>query len=130
MVFLSYATKDSNRFQISTIVQQLTAYPEIRDVLFWEEDMHDDIIDYMDKNIQKCDIFILFCSQDALKSSPVKIEWQAALKVNKKIIPVFEDEIDIPTLLSSKLGVKYDGNNLNKMIENLYYLILKKVNSN
>lgn len=127
MVFLSYATKDSNKFKISTIARELTKHTGIKEVLFWEEDMDDDIIDYMNKNIGKCDIFILFCSKNALQSDPVRLEWQAALKIKKKIIPVFIDEKDIPPLLSSKLGVNFIKNDIGETISNLYYLILKKV---
>lgn len=36
-------------------------------------------------------------------------------------------ESDIPALLSTKLGIKYDENNLEKTINDLYYLILKKL---
>lgn len=127
LVFISYSTKDSNQFNITYLSRELSKFPEIRKVLFWEEDMDDDIIEYMNKYIKKCDLFILICSQNALDSEPVKMEWQAALKIKKKIIPVFENESDIPALLSTKLGIKYDKNNLEKTINDLYYLILKKL---
>ena len=55
------------------------------------------------------------------------MEWQAALKIKKKIIPVFKNESDIPVLLSPKLGIKYDENDLEKTISELYNLILKKL---
>ena len=71
LIFISYATKDSNLFHISEIAETLSRKPEIDEVLYWEEDMDDDIIDYMDKNVGKCDIFLLFCSQNALKSEPI-----------------------------------------------------------
>jgi len=126
-VFISYATTDSSYFQVSKIAKVLFNFPEIGKVLFWEEDMHDDIIDYMDTNLGKCDIFLLFCSQNALKSDAVKIEWQTALKVKKKIIPVFEREKDIPTLLSTKLGVQFSEKEIDTTIKNIYDLILKKL---
>ena len=126
LVFISYATKDSNKFHIFEIAAKLTDYPEIDDVLYWEEDMEDDIIDYMNENVGLCDIFILFCSHNALSSEPVKMEWQAALKIRKKMIPVFLNEEHIPPLLTTKLGVQFNQNNLNETIENIYKLILKK----
>ena len=126
-IYLSYSTLDSNKFSIASIAHKLESLPEIEKMLFWEEDMNDDIIEYMDENIAKCDVFLLFCSQNALNSEPVKMEWQSALKLKKKIIPVFINESDIPPLLSSKLGILYDKNNLDKTEMDLYYLIKRKL---
>ena len=39
VIFLSYATKDAEAFQIKRIVEQLSQYPEIGEVLFWEKDI-------------------------------------------------------------------------------------------
>jgi len=126
-VFISYATTDSDYFQVSRMSKELTNYPEIEQVLFWEEDLHDDIYDYMETNLGKCDIFLLFCSPNALKSDAVKMEWQAALKIKKKIIPVFVREKHIPTLLSTKLGVHFSESDIDGTIKNIYDLIIKKL---
>ena len=80
IAFVSYATKDSSEFQIKSIAERLTEYSKIDDVLYWEEDMDDDIIKYMNDNLKKCNIFILFCSKNSMKSEPVEMEWTAALK--------------------------------------------------
>jgi hypothetical protein len=127
IVFISYATEDSKKFEIPTIATNLIKYPLIDKVLYWEEDLHDDIYDYMDTNLGKCDIFLLLCSANALKSNAVKMEWQAALKVNKKIIPVFVRQEDIPTLLSTKLGVQFNENDVEGTSKNIYNLIIKKL---
>jgi len=126
-VFISYATKDSNKFHIATIAERLTKYPEIDKALYWEEDMLDDIYKYMNENVGKCDVFLLFCSQNALNSEPIEMEWMAALKKKKKIIPIFIDEDDIPTLLSTRLGVQFKENDLKGTIKSVYHLILKKL---
>ena len=126
-IFVSYATKDSTRFQIPRIAERLTEYPEIKDVLYWEEDLHDDIIAYMNENLGKCDVFILFCSPNALESEPVEMEWGAALKIGKKIIPVFMDETHIPPLLSTKLGVSFREKDFDGTIGDIYRLIIKKL---
>ena len=126
-VFISYATPDSKKFEIPIIATNLTKYPLMEMVLYWEEDLHDDIYDYMDTNLGKCDIFLLFCSPNALKSGAVKMEWQAALKIKKKIIPVFKKEEDIPPLLSTKLGVQFSENDIDGTIKRIYDLILKKL---
>ncbi len=125
-VYVSYSTKDSNRYRIANIAEKLTKMPEIHDVLYWEEDMKDDIYRYMNDNIEKCDVMLLFCSQNALNSDPVTMEWQAALKIKKKIIPIFTKESEIPALLSTKLGVYYDKNHFDNNITRLAKIILKK----
>ena len=63
----------------------------------------------------------------SLKSDAVKMEWQAALKINKKIIPVFRREQDIPTLLSTKLGIQFNESDLEGTNKSIYDLILKKL---
>ncbi|MGB5912190.1 MAG: toll/interleukin-1 receptor domain-containing protein, partial [Promethearchaeia archaeon] len=97
-IFISYATADSTYFQVSKIATLLGENPEIEGVLYWEEDLQDDIYDYMNKNLAKCDAFLLFCSENANHSEPVQMEWKAALKIKKKIIPIFVKESDIPPL--------------------------------
>jgi len=127
-VFISYATFDSNYFQVSNIADLLTENPEIEKVFYWEEDLQDDIYEYMNKNLAKCDIFLIFCSANANQSEPVQMEWQAALKIKKKIIPVFINEVDIPPLLSTKLGVQFIKDDVKKTADQIYKLILKKLN--
>ena len=127
IVFISYATKDSERFQIPIIAEKLMKCPGIKKVLYWEEHMRDDIIKYMNDNVGNCDILLLFCSPNSLKSEPVEMEWQAALKIKKKIIPIFTNERDIPIMLTTKLGIKFNRNDLDGAIEQIYKLIMKKL---
>ena len=88
--------------------------------------MDDNIFEYMDENIGKCDAMVLFCSKNALESVPVKKEWTAADMMGKQIIPVFVNKDYIPPLLSSRLGVQYDPIDFEKVIVQLHNLILKK----
>jgi len=127
-VFVSYATADSDYFQVSNISNLLAENPDIGKVFYWEEDLQDDIYEYMNKNLAKCDIFLIFCSANTNQSEPVQMEWQAALKIKKKIIPVFINESDIPPLLSTKLGVKFIENDIKKTTDQIYQLVLKKLN--
>ena len=127
LVFISYSTKDSERFKVPHIAERLIKYPEIERVLYWEEHMCDDIIKYMNDNVGKCDVLLIFCSPNSLKSEPVEMEWQAALKIKKKIIPIFSNERDIPTMLATKLGIKFNKNDIDVTIEQIYKLILKKI---
>ncbi|MFX1258430.1 MAG: toll/interleukin-1 receptor domain-containing protein [Promethearchaeota archaeon] len=127
LIFVSYATKDVNLYRIPEIADALTTYDEIKDVLYWQEDMHDNIIKYMNDNLGKCDVVLLFCSPNALKSKPVEDEWMAAKAMDKPIIPVFVKTEHIPPLLRSRLGVEFDSFDFEKNIQELYKLILKKI---
>jgi len=48
--------------------------------------------------------------------------------LKKKIIPVFINESDIPPLLSTKLGVQFITDDIQKTADQIYQLILKKLN--
>ncbi|MFX1358990.1 MAG: NosD domain-containing protein [Promethearchaeota archaeon] len=127
LIFISYATTDSDLFQIPLITDILVQYPEIDDILYWESDMHDDIYEYMDDNLKLCSVFLLFCSQNSLYSEPVKMEWRSALKLDKKIIPIFINPNDIPPLLTTKLGVQFNESEVYDSIEAIYQMLLKKL---
>ncbi|MBY8992228.1 MAG: TIR domain-containing protein [Candidatus Lokiarchaeota archaeon] len=127
LIFISYATKDSDLFQISLITDILIQYSEIDDILYWESDMHDDIYEYMDDNLKLCSTFLLFCTQNSLTSEPVKMEWRSALKLDKKVIPIFNNPNDIPPLLTTKLGVQFNTSEVYDSIEGIYQMILKKL---
>ncbi|MFX0058472.1 MAG: toll/interleukin-1 receptor domain-containing protein [Candidatus Hodarchaeota archaeon] len=127
LVFVSYATTDTELFKIHEIAKLLSELPEIDNVLYWEEHMEDNIFEYMDENLGKCDAMVLFCSENALKSIPVKKEWTAAEALGKPIIPVFYNPNHIPPLLSSRLGLQFDFYDMKKNIRELRYLLLKKI---
>ena len=127
LVFVSYATVDSGFFEVSNISEKLKKYPRIGDILYWEEALKDDIYDFMNNNLEKCDVFLIFCSKNSKNSEPVQMEWKAALKLKKPIIPIFQTEDSIPALLSTKLGVHFNKDDIIKTIEEVYNLILKKL---
>ncbi len=127
LIFISYATVDSNFFQIPRLTRILTSYPEIDKILYWESDMHDDIYRYMDSNLKRSKIVLLFCSKNSLYSESVNMEWSSALKLNKRIIPIFTNPENIPALLTTKLGVQFNVNDPFSSIEDIYNMILKKL---
>ncbi|NVM46039.1 MAG: toll/interleukin-1 receptor domain-containing protein [Candidatus Lokiarchaeota archaeon] len=126
-IFMSYATKDVDTFKVHDIAKKLIEYPELENVLYWEEHMEDNIFEYMDKSLEKCDTMILFCSENAKNSVPVKKEWTAAEAIGMPIIPVFYDVNHIPTLLKSRLGLEFDFYNMDKNIREIRNLIHRKV---
>ena len=126
-IFLSYATVDADLFQIAEVSRRLTRLKKVQSAMYWQKDMEDDIYEWMEDKLKKCDVYILFCSKSIEKSEAVNLEWHAALKKKKIIIPVFDDPEYIPVLLSSKLGVQFKEGDLDKVIAEIYKLILKKL---
>ncbi|MFX1566907.1 MAG: TIR domain-containing protein [Promethearchaeota archaeon] len=128
-VFLSYSTLDAEHFRISDIVKELEVYPEIKKVSYWQADSKQNIVEFMEDTLKNTDIFVLFCSKNSVKSNAVKDEWQAAFQMRKKgmlkIIPVYDNEDDIPVLLWQMLNVKYTENDFEGFIEKLYEEILR-----
>ncbi len=128
-IFISYATKDSDYFQIPIIVENLKVYSEIEEISFWEADSGENIVDFMEKTLRKSNTFILFCSENSMKSEAVKGEWQSAYQISKKglikIIPVCENDKFIPILLMPMLYVKFNRDNFNEFIESLHHEILR-----
>lgn len=126
LVFVSYATKDADWFKIKEISKTLTTYNDIKKVLYWQEDMKDNIFEYMDENLGKCDVMLLFCSPHALKSKPVTKEWTAADSMEIPIIPVFFSPDHIPPLLKSRLGVHFVPFKFKENVNKIHDLIIKK----
>jgi len=128
-VFISYSTLDTNYFQVSKIVKSLEMYPEINKVLFWEVDSKQNIVEFMEQTLNKTQVFVLFCSENSMKSEAVKSEWQSAYQMVKKglmkIIPVYENEDHIPKLLWQMLNVKFVKDNFGVFIQKLYEEILR-----
>ncbi len=128
-VFLSYSTLDTDYFEISRIVRRLELYPEISNVYFWEADSGENIVTFMEQTLKKTNVFVLFCSENSIKSKAVEDEWQAAFQLRKeglmKIVPVYDRDEDIPYLLKPILNVKFIKEDFDGFNENLYKEILR-----
>lgn len=128
-IFMSYSTLDSEHFQISKMVEKLKSYTEIEEVLFWEADSSANIVEYMEETLKKCNVFILFCSENSMKSKAVKDEWQVAFQLRKKdlmkIIPIYENEDYIPRLMLHLLNVEFTSDNFDGFIERLFKEIVR-----
>ena len=125
VVFISYATKDAEAFYIKWIAEQLRKKPKVDKVLIWEEDAHGSIIKYMEESVNECDVFLLFCSKNALHSDPMRTEWETAQYLKKKIIPIFTSTDHVPTLLKRLRGIRFRANDLRGTLDELYHEILK-----
>jgi len=131
-IFLSYSTMDIDHFQILKIVENLEEYPEIDKVMYWESDKVQEVTDYkefMDKTLNEYDVFLLFCSENSMKSASVNEEWQIAFEKREKglikIIPVYDKLDMIPVILGHILSVHYDKKQFDNFIKNLYQEIMR-----
>lgn len=124
-IFFSYSNKDSDYFHIPIISKTLLSYPEITKVIYFEKEKYENIFQFMNDNIEKCDVLLSFCSQNALSSEYISLEWQAALSKKKKVIPIFTKKEDLPALLAPLNGVKFEQNDLPMSIEKIYQTIQK-----
>lgn len=125
MVFISYSVKDTSQFQISKVVDLLESYSDIENALYYEKDSGMDIVEYMEENLGRCKVFILFCSKNSKESKSVKFEWHSfyqLLKTNEnlKIIPIFEEPEYIPNLLLPFKRVKFNSENLEQFVNLLH----------
>ena len=139
-IFFSYADSDSEYFQIPTIVSALEILKEIDKVLYWKRDAKTDITNFMFEEIVKCDDFVVFCTENSLQSIAVRQECEFALRLGKRIIPIFEDMKFIPESLKMKRGVAVVQSinskkkrkkrlNIQKLIQDLKFLILDRNSS-
>ena len=126
LIFISYSSKDTKIYKVREIAEKLKSFSGITEVLFYEGESFDNIIKYMNDNLGKCDVFLLFCSQNALSSVPVEKEWTAAEALGVPIIPIFFDLKHVPPLLQSRLGVEYDFYNVEQTVKDIYSSIVKK----
>ena len=128
-IFLSYSTLDGEYYKIPEIVKSLEKFPEIQKASYWQADSKQNIVEFMEDTLKNTDVFVLFCSTNSMKSNAVKDEWQAAFQMRKKgmlkIIPVYEDDEDVPVLLWQMLNVKYTKNKFDSFIDKLHEEILR-----
>lgn len=126
-VFLSYATRDAESFRLEEIVANLSRFPEIEKVYYWQKDSGDNIILYMERTLKHSDVLLLFCSPNALQSTPVQNEWMASLSLKKPVIPVYFNSEDIPALLKPMQGIKIDAFDIQNSIKKIYDSIIRLV---
>jgi len=123
-IFISYSTADSEQFQVEKFAKSLQTYLDIDEVLMWEENSKDNIINFMNENLERCDVLLLLCTDNSKDSKPVILEWSAFLAADKRIIPIFDNVEAIPFILRPMLGLECKWN-LNNKINEVYQLILK-----
>ena len=125
-LFISYATKDSERLNISKIADLLKALKNINEVHFWEGwngFPNGNIIEFMERGINDCDMFISVFTEASLSSSNCQKERDMAIFQNKRIIPLFESFNFVPPACQPYLGVNLTGKSVNDVVFELHKLI-------
>lgn len=129
LVFISYSSKDTDRFNIKKIAESLVSDDKIKRVFYYEGESYNNFIKYMNDNLAKCHVVLVFCSPNAIESEMVEKEWTTAEVMRKQIIPVFTKKEYIPPILRSYSGVPFDLFDLDKSIEEINKLIQRKLKS-
>jgi len=87
-IFISYAVADFNIFKIREISEYLEQHDEIYKALYCEEDLIDDIDNFMNKYVPESQILIFFASQISLNSTDCRHEIDLAKHLGVNIIPI------------------------------------------
>ncbi len=124
VLFLGYANVDSERFHIQEIAAALKQKPEIAQVLYWQKGISGTPRAFTNEHVPNCDIYLLFCSQDALQAAPMGVDWEFAHRNKKFILPIFESIEDVPPLLRRIRGISFRKSDLKDTISQLYQEIL------
>lgn len=129
IIFISYSSDDVEFFHVRNIAENLKKYPLIKDVIYYQDTTlkYDNFLKFMDYNINKSDLLILFCSPNALNSRYVEREWTAADAIGKPIIPIFIKKTHIPTILRPIPGIEFDPFQIHHLIKEIYELIVRRV---
>ena len=125
IIFVSYSHRDKEIFQISRIIEGLKEYQEIEEVLYYESGEYSNFMEYMNSSIDRCDLFLFFCSKNTKKSNFIKAEWQAAIASEKIVIPIYFSLEDVPELLNPRLGVHFHERDVELSREKIFHAIQK-----
>lgn len=126
VIFISYVHIESEYYQVAEVARQLQSRGGIAEIFYSQRDVVDNFIRYLNSSLERCDIFLLFCSPKASQSRWVTSEWSAAETRGIPIIPIFREMTDVPALLGPRNGVQFDPENLPQLVQELYDLILCK----
>lgn len=130
VVYLSYSEPDFKHFNISEIAKRLESYPKIDKVIFQKMEEIKVGAEYVEQKLKDSNVFLLFCSSNTMNSEKLKDEWQPAFQLRKKglmkMIPVFENDEDIPVVLLHLPRIEFSKNTFNVFIEKLYKEIIRR----
>jgi len=127
-IFISYASADSKRLKIPDIIKTLEGLSEELEIDYWEKyHENDEIKELLVENIATADLVIVIFSKDAVHSTEVNTELNFSSRMQKQILPVFEEGVEIPYFLVDKKVLKYDPKNYESFSKHLYKIIIEKI---
>ncbi|MFX0066046.1 MAG: TIR domain-containing protein [Candidatus Hermodarchaeota archaeon] len=111
-IFFSYSMKDSQRFKIKEIAEYLENKPSNIQIIYFEKSKTtgEDILDYMERGVEWCNLFIWFHSEDSKESSAVQKEYKMAEYLGKKIITITEDFNTLPLTARVTWALQFNEN--------------------
>lgn len=126
-VFISYSWTDK-----AFVEQLIQSIITLKDIELWRDvqEIHGgDILPYrISKALDWCDVLILIWSKSAKESRWVKLEWNAALSMDKKVIPCILDNTALPGILRGLLYIDFsNGQIYNEKCKELLEGIQSKV---
>ncbi len=112
-VFISYSWTDKDF--VEQLIQSIIT---LKDIELWRDvqEIHggDILPDRISKALDWCDVLILIWSKSAKESRWVKLEWNAALSMDKKVIPCILDNTALPGILRGLLYIDFSNGQLYK----------------
>ncbi|MCU0644134.1 MAG: TIR domain-containing protein [bacterium] len=106
-VFISHSWEDSD------IARKLAEYLKRDGANIWIDydkiKGGDSLHDRMNEALEWCDTLVLVWSQSAAASRYVKMEWQSALELDKKIIQCMVDDAKRPVLLTRLIYINFQN---------------------
>lgn len=105
-VYFSYSKQDVQTFQLERLARSIDMLPQVEKVFYRGRSYFGSIVMYMNENIPKSDVLLVFSSKGASRN--VAEEARAATLQGKQVIPIFTDRNDVPIMLRGKIGVRYD----------------------
>ncbi|MHA1987417.1 MAG: TIR domain-containing protein [Promethearchaeota archaeon] len=124
-VFLSYASVDLDSFKIPEIVDLLESQPGVDKIYYFHRDCKDSIIKYIEKSIQISKYTIFMCSENSNRSDSFRQEVELVTIAHKNWIPVFRDFNDVPFILQTIKGIKFNDNDFQGFLKALYYKLTR-----
>ena len=105
-VYFSYSKQDVQTFKLDSLARSINQLPHVNKVFYRGRSYFGSIVMYMNENIPKSDVVLVFCSKGASRN--VAEEARAATLQRKTVIPIYTDKNDVPVTLRTRRGVKYD----------------------
>lgn len=127
-VFISYSTKDSDKYRISEIAEKLEQDPKIRNVYYyegWEGFPDGNIVTFMEEFISISQFFVPFCSENYINSPNCEKERKYSILKNIINIPIFENFDYVKGMSGLHKGIDIVDKNSKQTIEE----ILKRIHS-